>query len=151
MQGMRGFLLCQTTTLTRTQGTTKRALQFLAHAQRAEIHLRVLTDVVSPFLLLLRLRRPLFVKVWKKSSHYALWKNFGKPSKKPHANKEEQWKAIREQMMSGNNNANGTNTGGAAAAGAAGAPSTATTAAAQSALAATAAAAGGATLTVKKE
>lgn len=39
-----------------------------------------------------------FYYVWKKSSHYAMWKNFGKPSKKPHANKEEQWKAIREQM-----------------------------------------------------
>jgi len=33
-----------------------------------------------------------FYYVWKKSSHYALWKNFGKPAKKPHANKEEQWK-----------------------------------------------------------
>lgn len=31
-----------------------------------------------------------------------MWKNFGKPSKKPHANKEEQWKAIREQMKQGN-------------------------------------------------
>lgn len=24
-----------------------------------------------------------------------MWKNFGKPSKKPHSNKEEQWKAIK--------------------------------------------------------
>lgn len=44
-----------------------------------------------------------FYYVWKKSSHYAMWKNFGKPNKKPHANKEEQWKAIREQMRQGSN------------------------------------------------
>jgi len=45
-----------------------------------------------------------FYYIWKKSSHYAMWKNFGKPNKKPHANKEEQWKAIREQMANGNQN-----------------------------------------------
>lgn len=39
-----------------------------------------------------------FYYIWKKSSHYAMWKNFGKPSKKWHSNKVEQWKAIREQM-----------------------------------------------------
>lgn len=31
-----------------------------------------------------------------------MWKNYGKPSKKPHQNKEEQWKAIRQQMKNGN-------------------------------------------------
>lgn len=55
-----------------------------------------------------------FYYVWKKSSHYALWKNLGKPSKKPHANKEEQWKAIKGQMEGSGGAAAGATTGGAA-------------------------------------
>ena len=55
-----------------------------------------------------------FYYVWKKSSHYALWKNLGKPSKKPHANKEEQWKAIKGQMEGSAGAAAGATTGGAA-------------------------------------
>jgi len=75
-----------------------------------------------------------FYYVWKKSSHYALWKNFGKPAKKPHANKEEQWKAIREQMKPPPSQ----QAAATAANGTAANPPSATTAAAQSAMAATA-------------
>eukprot|EP00823_Brevimastigomonas_motovehiculus_P004774 TRINITY_DN326_c2_g1_i2.p1 TRINITY_DN326_c2_g1~~TRINITY_DN326_c2_g1_i2.p1 ORF type:complete len:207 (-),score=53.85 TRINITY_DN326_c2_g1_i2:1334-1954(-) len=39
-----------------------------------------------------------FYYTWKKSSHYAMWKDFGKPSRKFHSGKEEQWKQIQEKM-----------------------------------------------------
>lgn len=39
-----------------------------------------------------------FYYTWKKSSHYMMWKEYGKPTKKFHTNKEEQWAEIRAKM-----------------------------------------------------
>ena len=50
-----------------------------------------------------------FYYLWKKSSHYQQWKEFGKQTKKFHSGKEEQWKLINNIMN--NNNNNNTSTG----------------------------------------
>ena len=39
-----------------------------------------------------------FYYVWKKSGHYAMWKEFGKPVRRRTDSKAEQWKAVEERM-----------------------------------------------------
>ena len=39
-----------------------------------------------------------FYYVWKKSGHYALWKEFGKPVRRRTDSKAEQWRAVEERM-----------------------------------------------------
>jgi hypothetical protein len=39
-----------------------------------------------------------FYYVWKKSSHYAMWKEHGKPTRKVSSNREQQWRILQEKM-----------------------------------------------------
>lgn len=50
-----------------------------------------------------------FYYVWKKSSHYALWKECGKPTRKRHTAREQQWQQIKD-MMGASDCANGVST-----------------------------------------
>lgn len=36
---------------------------------------------------------------WKKSSHYQMWKEFGKPSAQYNEKKEQQWETVAEKMQ----------------------------------------------------
>jgi hypothetical protein len=40
-----------------------------------------------------------FYYLWKKSAHYQMWKEFGKPNRKIHSAKEEQWRIIQDKMQ----------------------------------------------------
>lgn len=39
-----------------------------------------------------------FYYIWKKSSHYAMWKHYGKPNRPPHSGKAQQIAAINQKM-----------------------------------------------------
>jgi len=39
-----------------------------------------------------------FYYMWKKSAHYQMWKEYGKPINKLHPSKQQQWLAIHDKM-----------------------------------------------------
>lgn len=39
-----------------------------------------------------------FYYCWKKSAHYQMWREYGRPHREFNPLKEDQWKAVREKM-----------------------------------------------------